>query len=145
MNTKKTEAKTEATEAGRAQCETLAQRMGRKVAQIRESMHLTQAQFARRIGMGDRWKKLSAYETGRVRVPTKWLERIAEVSGYSITYFLEIEVAGLSSDERKLLAVYRAIRDPRLKDTAIELVLDGLKADERLRGEDEEEGDDEGQ
>src|SRR3989344_8654904 len=94
----------------------LADQIGAKIRQARKGKRVTQEDLADAIGVSD--KSISAYESNRVSPPLKVLEKIAEQTDQSLTFFLEdsIESAILS----KLKEVERQFKE-------IKFLLEGMK------------------
>lgn len=62
-------------------------KIGRKIKNARKNKQITQEDLARAIGVSD--KSISAYESERIEPPLKILEKIADETGKSLSYFLE--------------------------------------------------------
>lgn len=71
-------------------------KIGQKIKLARNNKHITQDDLANAVGVSD--KSISAYESDRISPPLKVLEKIAETTDQSLTYFLEdsIEAAILA-------------------------------------------------
>ncbi len=61
--------------------------IGEKIKQARKTKRFTQDELARAIGVSD--KSVSAYESSRINPPLPVLEKIAESTNHSMSYFLE--------------------------------------------------------
>lgn len=61
--------------------------VGRKIRQARMHKRMTQNDLAKAIGISD--KSISAYESERITPPIDILEKIAQHTGLTMTYFLE--------------------------------------------------------
>lgn len=121
----------------------VAEKVAKAIRDVRKTMGLTQRQFADRVGLGgpgDEWKKISTYESGTVVPPLPNLEKIAQATGYPLSYFLgPSDCADLSDDERELLAAYRATDDDRLREITLDVALGNLRRSQALRGAENEE------
>ncbi len=62
-------------------------KIGNKIKQARKIKRITQEDLAQAIGVSD--KSISAYESERISPPIKILEKIAEQTDQSVSYFLE--------------------------------------------------------
>lgn len=62
-------------------------KVGQKIRHARKTRQITQEDLAQAIGVSD--KSISAYESDRISPPIKVLERIADKTEHSLTYFLE--------------------------------------------------------
>lgn len=62
-------------------------KVGEKIKKSRKIKRITQGDLARAIGVSD--KSISAYESERIEPPLKILEKIAEETQQSLSYFLE--------------------------------------------------------
>lgn len=64
--------------------------IGKKIRSARKIKQITQEDLARAIGVSD--KSISAYESERIHPPIAVLEKIADTTHHSLTYFLEDSV-----------------------------------------------------
>lgn len=88
--------------------------IGRKIQRAREDASLSQEELARLLGCTQ--SSLSNYELGKRRLYLTDLQRIGELLGKPITYFLEeFEEDGRSGDE------YTLLKEPFIKDILYEL------------------------
>lgn len=71
-------------------------KIGSKIKEARKTKRITQEDLAKAIGVSD--KSVSAYESNRITPPLKVIERIAQTTDYSLSYFVEDSV------EQKILA-----------------------------------------
>jgi transcriptional regulator with XRE-family HTH domain len=79
--------------------------IGRRIAQARKEAGLSQRELAEKIGVADA-QSVSRYERGITEVKTRRLEKIAEVTGKPLGYFIHIPEEGDSAatpEERQSL------------------------------------------
>ena len=76
--------------------------IGKRLKEAREQVGLTQEQAARAIGLVR--EQLSYYETGRREIDLLSLEKLANLYGYTLSYFLEEE----PQTEKELTLAFRA-------------------------------------
>lgn len=62
-------------------------KVGQRIKQARKIQRITQEDLAHAIGVSD--KSISAYESDRISPPLKVLEKIADTTDQSLSYFLE--------------------------------------------------------
>lgn len=62
-------------------------KVGKKIREARKSKQVTQDDLAESVGVSG--KSISAYESDRISPPLKVLEKIAEKTDRTMTYFLE--------------------------------------------------------
>lgn len=68
-------------------------KIGEKIKKARKIRQITQSQLAKITGVSD--KSISAYESNRVKPPVYVLEKIARMTGQSISFFLEDSPEGM--------------------------------------------------
>jgi transcriptional regulator with XRE-family HTH domain len=61
-------------------------KLGQKIKKARKQKRITQEDLANAIGVSD--KSISAYESDRINPPLQILEKIAEKTDESLSYFL---------------------------------------------------------
>ena len=76
-------------------------KIGKKIRSARIAKRITQNELAAAIGVSD--KSISAYESDRIAPPIPVLEKIADTTEHSLTYFLEDTI------EASILAKLREI------------------------------------
>lgn len=62
-------------------------KLGDKIKQARKIRRITQEELAQVVGVSD--KSISAYESDRINPPLNVLEKIAETTEQSLSYFLD--------------------------------------------------------
>lgn len=62
-------------------------KIGQKIKDARKTRRITQEDLAKAIGVSD--KSISAYESNRISPPIRVLEKIAQKTDHSLSYFLE--------------------------------------------------------
>ncbi|HBX23737.1 MAG TPA: hypothetical protein DEF34_08950 [Desulfotomaculum sp.] len=84
--------------------------IGRMLQKAREEAGLSQEELARKMGCTQ--ASLSNYELGKRRIYTADLQRIGEILGRSITYFLE------NPEEDQMLnnSLLKILKEPYLKE-----------------------------
>ena len=98
--------------------------LGRKLAQARESMNLSQAEAAKLIGISQ--GTYSGYETGTRRIKLPMLQQIANAYNVTVDYLIGTGPAvrgfnTLSEAEKDLVIKYRAA-SPAIKEAVIKLL-----------------------
>lgn len=88
-------------------------KVGKKIKLARKTKRITQEDLAMAIGVSD--KSISAYESGRISPPLKVLEKIANSTDHSLSYFLEENVetsilAKLNEIERQFMEVKKLLK-----------------------------------
>ncbi len=99
------------------------EKIGRKLQKAREDAGLSQEELARRLGCSQ--ASLSNYELGKRRLYLADLQRIGQLLGKPITYFLE-ESENHEPIESELAGI---LKEPHVKE--ILLALQHLKPDQR--------------
>lgn len=96
------------------------QALGDKLASIRNSLDLSQAEAAKKIGIPQ--STYSGYETGKRKITLTKLRSIAEAYGVEVDYLLGtgINENQLSEDEQILIEIYR--KDKSVRDTLERLI-----------------------
>jgi transcriptional regulator with XRE-family HTH domain len=95
--------------------------LGARIRQIRESLELTQAQFADRCGFPNR-TGVVRYEAGRKRPNLELLIRIAKVGGVSLEWLLTGEDQQLPESKGQRILVHEA---PVIYQSIIEELIHG--------------------
>ena len=90
--------------------------LAKRIKSARLTCRLSQVVLARQIGVSD--KSISAYESNRVSPPLKVLEKIAEQTDQTLTFFLEDSID--SAILAKLKEVERQFKE-------IKFLLEGMK------------------
>lgn len=78
----------------------------RRIKAARLAEGLTQAEIGDYLGLGR--DAVSKIENGYALLSLRHLEKLAKILNRPITYFLDIDI-GLSSEEERVLAIYRAL------------------------------------
>ena len=88
-------------------------KVGLKIREARRIKRFTQEDLAKAIGVSD--KSVSAYESDRITPPLKIIEKIAEKTDHTVSYFLEDNIeqtilAKLTDIELQFSEIQRLLR-----------------------------------
>ena len=100
--------------------------IGQRIRQIRQNAGLTQEALAEKVGVT--FQQIQKYESGATKLNTEKLQKVAEALTVPVSALFEDEgTAGplLSSQERKLLEMYREVKDQKLRESLL-VILAGL-------------------
>lgn len=95
--------------------------LGEKIKELRKENDITQAQLGALLGMSQ--KNISAIETGKINVDIATLQKISNIFGVSLDYFLEEKelkrkvLRDISPEETNLILEFRLM--PRKKQLAL--------------------------
>ena len=119
-------------------------KIGERIRQARKLKRITQEQLAQSIGVSD--KSISAYESERIKPPLPVLEKIAESTNQSISFFIEMTedmdvLAKLHSVEAELkeimqqfgYAILKALVTDINPDDKVKQAMNEINAATRLR------------
>jgi|SRR5919108_1711007 transcriptional regulator with XRE-family HTH domain len=107
-------------------------RVGARIRQRRVALRLTLQELA--SGVGVSFQQLQKYEAGDSRIPVSRLQQIAQVLDMPITWFFVPEIAAtgtsaeapqeasLRQETDRLVSLFSAIDDPRVRRAIMELV-----------------------
>jgi transcriptional regulator with XRE-family HTH domain len=108
-------------------------RVGARVRQRRVALGLTLQDLGSRVGVS--FQQIQKYEAGDSRIPVSRLQTIAQVLEVAITWFFVPEIAtrgapleasqegSLRQETDRLVSLFSAIEDPRVRKAIMELVI----------------------
>jgi transcriptional regulator with XRE-family HTH domain len=110
--------------------------MGNLIRRLRKASGMSQMQLADQIGVS--YQQVQKYEKGVNRLSVSRLKQVSDALGVSVATFLdEIETpkvsdthsrySGLTSDEAKLLMLFRKLDSKKLKVKLVDIVEDMVK------------------
>jgi transcriptional regulator with XRE-family HTH domain len=107
-------------------------RVGARVRQRRVALGVTLQELGSRVGVS--FQQIQKYEAGDSRIPVSRLQEIAQVLDVPITWFFVPEIAttgfppkasqgvSLRQETDRLVSLFSAIEDPRVRKAIMELV-----------------------
>ena len=100
--------------------------IGQRIRQFRQNAGLTQEVLAEQVGVT--FQQIQKYESGATKLNTDKLQKVAEALTVPVAaLFEDQETAGplLSSQERKLLEMYREVKDQKIRESLL-VILGGI-------------------
>ena len=101
----------------------------RRVAEARKDAHLTHKELGQALSLSE--TGYGHYERGRQALTVEQLFILSRVLSHSVEHFLGLE-NGLAEDEDALLATYRSIHSPEIRELVRDVAKDQARLDARL-------------